>query len=83
MSAKKETTSTKAAETVLTATDTPQEGKKQPSTVDAIEMMHERAAERIKQGFIGVETDKTPNSHYSIEGVIAGMETPETTGENK
>ena len=31
-----------------------------------------------KQGFFGVETDPTPNEHYSVSGVTAGKPTPET-----
>lgn len=29
-------------------------------------------------GLIGVEVDKTPNSHYSVAGVTAKKPTPET-----
>jgi hypothetical protein len=31
-----------------------------------------------EQGFYGVETDPTPNSHYSVDGVTSGAPTPET-----
>ncbi|MET9467786.1 hypothetical protein ABZY44_23885 [Streptomyces sp. NPDC006544] len=30
------------------------------------------------QGFYGVETDPTPNEHYTVAGVVAGKPTPET-----
>lgn len=32
----------------------------------------------VEQGFRGVEVDKTPNEHYTVEGVLAGKPTPET-----
>ncbi len=31
-----------------------------------------------QQGFIGVETDDTPNENYTIAGVTSGAPTPET-----
>lgn len=36
-----------------------------------------------EQGFIGVETDDTPNENYTIAGVTSGAPTPETTDKNK
>lgn len=30
------------------------------------------------KGFFGETTDPTPNSHYTISGVLAGKPTPET-----
>lgn len=31
-----------------------------------------------EQGFFGVETDPTPNAHYTVAGVVEGLPTPET-----
>ena len=36
------------------------------------------ADEEAEQGFRGVEVDKTPNEAYTVEGVLAGKETPES-----
>ena len=36
------------------------------------------ADEEAEQGFRGVEVDKTPNEHYTVAGVLAGKETPES-----
>lgn len=36
-----------------------------------------------EQGFIGVETDDTPNENYTVAGVTSGAPTPETTDKNK
>jgi len=32
----------------------------------------------LEQGFRGVKVDETPNSHYTVAGVLAGKPTPET-----
>lgn len=34
--------------------------------------------EEAKKGFRGVEVDDTPNSAYTVAGVVAGEPTPET-----
>lgn len=31
-----------------------------------------------QQGFLGVETDATPNENYTVAGVTSGAPTPET-----
>jgi hypothetical protein len=31
-----------------------------------------------EKGYIGVAADPTPDSHYTVDGVIAGKPTPET-----
>lgn len=41
----------------------------------AVQQAVDRAQE---QGFYGVETDPTPNEHYTVAGVVAGKPTPET-----
>lgn len=33
------------------------------------------------KGFHGVKTDPTPDEHYSVAGVLAGLPTPETDAE--
>lgn len=33
------------------------------------------------RGFVGVEADPTPNSHYTVDGVTSGKPTPETDAE--
>ncbi|MEU3665751.1 hypothetical protein [Streptomyces virginiae] len=39
----------------------------------------QHAADKAQeQGFYGVETDPTPNEHYTVAGVVAGKPTPET-----
>jgi hypothetical protein len=39
----------------------------------------QRATDRAQeQGFYGVETDPTPNEHYTVAGVVEGKPTPET-----
>ncbi|HEY8819240.1 MAG TPA: hypothetical protein VIM25_10535 [Candidatus Limnocylindrales bacterium] len=36
-----------------------------------------------EQGFRGVKVDPTPDSHYSVAGVLAGKPTPETDPKSK
>jgi|GEM_PF-2721763 len=66
-----------------------EEQKKQPesgrrpteasSTDDAAsKKVQELVNAETDQGFSGVEVDQTPNSAYTVGGVIAGEETPET-----
>ncbi|CAM5681475.1 MULTISPECIES: hypothetical protein [Streptomyces] len=46
----------------------------------AREVQH--ATDKAQQrGFYGVETDPTPNEHYTVAGVIQGRPTPETDPE--
>ena len=40
--------------------------------------VHKIADEEAEQGFRGVEVDKTPNEAYTVAGVLAGKETPES-----
>lgn len=42
---------------------------------EAVQEATDRAEDR---GFLGVETDPTPNSAYTVAGVLAGEPTPET-----
>jgi hypothetical protein len=42
----------------------------------------QRATDKAQeQGFYGVETDPTPNEHYTVAGVVEGKPTPETDDE--
>jgi hypothetical protein len=39
----------------------------------------QQATDRAEgKGYFGVETDPTPNEHYTVAGVLAGKPTPET-----
>lgn len=42
---------------------------------EAVQQATDKAAQ---QGYFGVETDPTPNEHYTVAGVLAGKPTPET-----
>jgi len=44
----------------------------------AVQHATDKAQER---GFYGVETDPTPNEHYTVAGVVEGKPTPETDKE--
>ena len=40
------------------------------------------ANKQLEQGFRGIETDPTPNEHYTVPGVLAGKPTPETDADH-
>lgn len=40
--------------------------------------MQKRVDKAEEQGFLGVETDPTPNENYTVQGVTSGAATPET-----
>lgn len=40
--------------------------------------VQQRVDRENAQGFVGVETDPTPNEHYAVQGVTSGKPTPET-----
>jgi hypothetical protein len=42
---------------------------------DEVQQATDRAEDK---GYFGVETDPTPNEHYTVAGVLAGKPTPET-----
>lgn len=44
----------------------------------AQDVLQETVDKAEDRGFLGVETDPTPNEHYTVDGVIAGKPTPET-----
>jgi hypothetical protein len=35
--------------------------------------------EETEKGYRGTKVDPTPDSHYTVDGVLAGKPTPETT----
>lgn len=46
---------------------------------DAAQKEVQKAVDEAEdKGYIGVEVDPTPDSHYTVEGVLAGKPTPET-----
>lgn len=51
-----------------------------PASADdkATALVQEAVDKATEQGFYGVETDPTPNEHYTVAGVLAGKPTPET-----
>lgn len=40
--------------------------------------VQEKVDAENEQGFRGAEVDPTPNEHYTVQGVAAGLPTPET-----
>jgi hypothetical protein len=40
--------------------------------------LQERVEDAEAKGYYGVESDPTPDRHYSLEGVTSGLPTPET-----
>jgi hypothetical protein len=50
---------------------------------DAAQKEVQKAVDEAEdKGYIGVEVDPTPDSHYTVEGVLAGKPTPETDPEH-
>jgi hypothetical protein len=46
---------------------------------DAAQKEVQKAVDKAEErGYLGVEVDPTPDSHYSVAGVLAGKPTPET-----
>ncbi|MEW5658350.1 hypothetical protein ABGT92_23890 [Streptomyces cinereoruber] len=46
---------------------------------DEVAAAVQRATDKAQeQGFYGVESDPTPNEHYTVAGVTEGLPTPET-----
>lgn len=48
------------------------------STAAAQKKATDAVAAEEKNGFRGVQVDKTPNENYTVAGVVAGKPTPET-----
>ncbi|URN11364.1 hypothetical protein LUW77_03480 [Streptomyces radiopugnans] len=50
----------------------------QPTPDDGVAQEMQRIVDEAEeQGFYGVETDPTPNEHYTVAGVTSGKPTPE------
>lgn len=46
---------------------------------DAAQKQVQKAVDKAEEkGYLGVEVDPTPDSHYSVAGVLEGKPTPET-----
>lgn len=52
-----------------------------PSPAPGADEVQEKVDAETEQGFRGVETDDTPNEHYTVAGVTAGKPVPETDPE--
>lgn len=53
--------------------------KKDAPADDGVAKAVQHATDKAQeQGFFGVETDPTPNEHYTVAGVVEGLPTPET-----
>lgn len=58
------------------------ERKAQPPQ-DAAQKEVQKAFDEVNdKGYLGVEVDPTPDSHYTVEGVLAGKPTPETDADH-
>ncbi|MGW4505696.1 hypothetical protein ACWENO_13755 [Streptomyces sp. NPDC004436] len=57
------------------------DSKSTPTADEAVQKAQKAFDKAQEQGFFGVETDPTPNEHYSVAGVTAGQPTPETNEE--
>ncbi|MGW1134562.1 hypothetical protein [Streptomyces griseoluteus] len=49
-----------------------------PAGDDVAKAVQHATDKAQEQGFFGVETDPTPNEHYTVSGVTEGLPTPET-----
>lgn len=54
------------------------ERKTQPPQDAAQKEVQKAVDEAADKGYLGVEVDPTPDSHYSVAGVLEGKPTPET-----
>lgn len=55
-----------------------QRAEEQPKGDLGLDEVQRNADEELKEGYRGVKVDPTPNSHYTVEGVLAEKPTPET-----
>lgn len=53
-----------------------------PEGDEVAKAVQEATGKAQEQGFFGVEADPTPNSHYTVAGVVEGKPTPETDGDH-
>lgn len=50
---------------------------------DAAQKEVQKAVDKAEEkGYLGVEVDPTPDSHYTVAGVLEGKPTPETDPEH-
>jgi hypothetical protein len=50
---------------------------------DAAQTEVQKAVDKVEEkGYLGVEVDPTPDSHYTVAGVLEGKPTPETDPEH-
>lgn len=73
---------TKKSDEVKEVTEDP-EGSPKPGletspAVAGAETVQARVDQEHEQGFRGVKADPTPDEHYTVAGVTAGLPTPET-----
>lgn len=54
----------------------------QPPQDAAQKEVQKAVDEASEKGFLGVEVDPTPDSHYSVAGVLEGKPTPETDADH-
>jgi hypothetical protein len=54
------------------------DSKTAPAVDDSTAAIQKAFDKAQEQGFFGVETDPTPNEHYTVAGVVEGKPTPET-----
>ncbi|MEW1803205.1 hypothetical protein ACIGO7_35315 [Streptomyces virginiae] len=54
------------------------DSKPTPAVDDSTAAIQKAFDKAQEQGFFGVETDPTPNEHYTVAGVVEGKPTPET-----
>jgi hypothetical protein len=50
--------------------------EKQAEVLEGV--VQEKVDEETEKGYHGIDTDPTPNEHYTVAGVAAGKPTPET-----
>lgn len=50
---------------------------------DAAQKAVQKAVDKAEEkGYLGVEVDPTPDSHYTVAGVLEGKPTPETNADH-
>lgn len=60
-----------------TSGEEPQE-QPDPALGQGVAEVHATVNEAVERGLQGSEVDPTPNEHYTMAGVIAGLPVPET-----
>ncbi len=57
------------------------EQRREASVDEAAEQVHRVVNEATEKGFYGIEVDQTPNSAYTVGGVVAGEPVPEAAAD--